>query len=304
LGCAIAVFAVTHLPLYVRHTRKLIETPPASPSGPGRLRLALNAAIDRLLLRDPVQEAVFHYIGQTITRSMKHRLFLAVYAGFGAALVVISIAPYVVAGPGSFVILTDHAPARATLMGVPLTLSFVLVSGLRAAFNFPAELTANWAFRMTDTNRTRQCLLAMRKWTVICGVIPLFLLLIPFDLAFFPGRAALFQFFYGVALSVLLVELMFVGFTKIPFTCGYFPSRNNLVWLIAMYVGGLILYSSRMAAFELWLLDRPQYAAAFFSAAGVIWWISWHWRARAASPVSLDYLGDDDPIVRTLGLSH
>lgn len=304
LGSAIAVFAVTHLPLYVRHTRKLIETPPASPSGPGRLRLALNAAIDRLLLKDPVQEAVFHYIGQTITRSMKHRLFLAVYAGFGAALVVISVAPYIVVGPGSFVILTNHTPARATLMGVSLTLSFVLVSGLRAAFNFPAELTANWAFRMTDTNHTRQCLIAMRKWTVVCGVIPLFLMLTPFDLAFFSGRVALFQFFYGVTLSILLVELMFVGFTKIPFTCGYFPSRNNLVWLIAMYVGGLILYSSRMAALEVWLMDRPPYAAVFFCAAGLILLACWNWRARAGSPISLDYLGDDDPIIRTLELSR
>src|SRR6185312_147198 len=249
----------------------------------------------RLLLQHPIQEAVYHYIGQTITRSMKHRLFLAVYAGFGAALVVFSLAP---------LLATRSGPERATLMAVPLTLSFVLVSGLRAAFNFPAELTANWAFRMTDTNHTRQCLLAMRKWTVVCGVIPLFLLLIPFDLAFFSGRVALFQFFYGVALSVLLVELMFVGFTKIPFTCGYFPSRNNLVWLIAMYVGGLILYSSRMADLEIWLLDRPPYAAAFFSAAGMIWLLSWTWRARAGSPVNLDYLGDDDPVIRTLELSR
>src|SRR6185312_17451151 len=291
-------------PLYVRHTRKLIETPPASPSGPGKLHLALNAAIDRRLLKNPVQAAVFHYIGQTITRSMKHRLFLAVYAGFGAALVVISIAPYLPVGPGSFVILVSQSPARAALMGVPLTLSFVLVSGLRAAFNFPAELTANWAFRMTDTNHTRECLIAMRKWTVVCGVIPLFLLLVPFDLAFFSWDVALFPFFYGVTLSAVLVEVMFVDFTKIPFTCGYFPSRNNLVWLIAMYVGGLILYSSRMADLEIWLLDRPPYAAAFFSAAGMIWLLSWTWRARAGSPVNLDYLGDDDPVIRTLELSR
>ncbi|HEY4088972.1 MAG TPA: hypothetical protein VGM43_23750, partial [Bryobacteraceae bacterium] len=270
LGLAIAAFALTHLPLYVRQTRKLIETPPASPAGPGKLHLALNTAIDRLLLKHPIQEAVYHYIGQTITRSMKHRLFLAVYAGFGAALVVFSVAPSVATGTG---------PDRATLMAVPLTLSFVLVSGLRAAFNFPAELTANWAFRMTDTNHTRQCLISMRKWTVVCGVIPLFLLLTPFNLAFFSWPVALFQFFYGITLSILLVELMFLGFTKIPFTCGYFPSRNNLVWLIAMYVGGLVLYSSRMSALEIWLMNRPQYAAGFFCAAGLILLAFWNWRA-------------------------
>jgi hypothetical protein len=128
-ACAIALFALTHVPLYIRHTRKLIEAPPSAPSGPGRLHAAWNRAVDRLLLKHPVQEAVYHYIGQTIARSMKHRLFLAVYAGFGAALVVISVAPSFASGSG---------PDRPMLMAVPLTLSFVLVSGLRAAFNFPA----------------------------------------------------------------------------------------------------------------------------------------------------------------------
>jgi hypothetical protein len=304
LGYSMALFALTHLPLYLRHARKLIETPPPSPSGPGRLHFALNAAVDRFLLKHPVQEGVYHYIGQTITRSMKHRLFLAVYGGFGAALVVISVAPFFAVGPGSFIVLVTQLPARATLMGVPLTLSFVLVSGLRAAFNFPAELTANWAFRMTDTNYTRQCLIAMRKWTIVCGVIPLFLLLTSFDVAFFSWPVVLFQFFYGVTLSVLLVEVMFFDLTKIPFTCGYFPERNNLVWLIAIYVGGLIFYSSTMANFEILLMSRPRYAAEFFSAAWLVWLMLWKWRDHAGSQISLDYLGDDDPVIRTLGLSH
>ncbi|HVW07273.1 MAG TPA: hypothetical protein VHC90_01755 [Bryobacteraceae bacterium] len=304
LGAITAVFALTHIPLYFRHTRKLIETPPASPSGPGRFHLALNAAIDSLLLRNPVQEGVFHYIGQTITRSMKHRLFLAVYAGFGIALVAISVAPLAVVGPGSFVLVVSDNPTRATLMGVPLTLSFILVSGLRAAFSFPAEFTANWAFRMTDTNHTRECLIAMRKWTIVCGVIPLFLLLAPFNLAFFSWQVALFEFFYGVTLSILLVEVMFFDFTKIPFTCGYFPSRNNLVWLIAIYVAGLFLYSTRMANLELRLMAQPQDTAIFFAASALLWLLFWKWHNRAGSQKSLDYLGDDDPIVRTLGLSH
>ncbi len=295
LGSAIGVFALTHLPMYLRHTRKMIETPPSSPTGPGRLHLALNAVVDRLLLKNPVQEAVYHYIGQTITRSMKHRLFLAVYAGFGAALVVISVAPFLVVGPGSFVILVNDSPTRATLMSVPLTLSFVLVSGLRAAFNFPAELTANWAFQMAGANHTRQCLMAMRKWTVVCGVIPLFLLLTPFSLAFFPWPVALFQFFCGVTLSILLMEVMFFDFTKIPFTCGYFPSRNNLVWLIAIYVGGLILYSSRMANLEIRSMAQPLDAAVFFCVSALVWLMVWKWHDRAGSQISLDYLGDDDP---------
>ena len=57
LGWALATFALTHLPGYRRQARKLIEAPPSNPAGPGRLRVALNGALDRLLLKDPVQQA-------------------------------------------------------------------------------------------------------------------------------------------------------------------------------------------------------------------------------------------------------
>src|ERR1035437_3131954 len=97
------------------------------PAGPGTFHVALKAALDRFLLRNPIQEAVFHYIGKTIVRSMKHRVLLAVIAGFGTALVIISLVPFVVVDHSSFAVQINRGPARAALMGVPLTLSFVLV---------------------------------------------------------------------------------------------------------------------------------------------------------------------------------
>ena len=285
LGCAVIVFALTHLPGYRRHARKLIEAPPSNPSGPGRLHTAINTAVNRLLVKDPTQQAVYHFIGQTISRSMKHRLFLATYAGFGAALVVISL-----------------GPDPAALLRIPLTLSFVLVSGLRATFNFPAELTANWAFQINGPDQTRQCLIAMRKWTIVCGVMPLFLLLTPLELAFFAWPLVLFQMMYGVSLSILLVELMLLDFQKIPFTCGYFPERSNLVWLIALYVGGLLLYSSSLADLEIRLMWEPREAVIFFFALLSVGLMFRKWQGRAQTENALDYLGDEDPVIRTLGI--
>jgi hypothetical protein len=303
-GYALAVFALTHLPGYRRQARKLIEASPSNPAGPGRFRVALNAAIDRLLLKDPMQQAIYHYIGQTISRSMKHRLFLAVYAGFGGALVVFGLDP----GGGDAIgaLIVSHqrlVPDPAGLLAIPLTLSFVLVSGLRAAFNFPAELTANWAFQISDTNHTRQCLIAMRKWIIVCGVVPLFVLLAPLELAFFAWPIVLFQTCYGITLSLLLVEVMFFDFRKIPFTCGYFPERSNLVWLIAIYVAGLIFYSSTLASLEIWLTWQMPYAVLFFAGSIGVWLLCWKWHGQTRAQTELDYLGDDDPVIRTLGLT-
>jgi hypothetical protein len=239
------------------------------------------------LLKHPAQQAVFHFIGQTISRSPKHRLFLATYAGFGGAVAVLSL--------GS---------DREGLLRLPLILSFVLVSGLRAAFSFPAELRANWAFQMVDTNHARDCLAAMRKWIVLCGVGPLFLLLAPIELAVFTWPVALFHLAFGVALSVLLVDTMFVGFQKIPFTCGYVPGKINLVFLGVIYIFGFSLYSGVMASLETWLLGVPAAAVTFFVAAAGAAELLSHWQDRRADTEgALDYEGNADPTVRTLGLT-
>jgi hypothetical protein len=305
LGCAVALFALTHIPGYLWQMRRLVDTPPSNPSGPGHLRVALNAAVDRLLLKSPVQQAVYHFIGQTISRSLKHRLFLAVYAGFGAALIVFNLGQaFVTTGLGVQFRITGFVPDHATLLRVPLTLSFVLVTGLRAAFSFPAELNANWGFQISDTNHAADCLNAVRKWTIVCGVMPLFLLLMPAELQFLPWSDVLFQTLYGITLSLLLTETMLCGFRKIPFTCGYLPGKNNLVLVVALYVGSLALYSSDlMTNLETRLMKNPPSAAGSFCAALLLWIALVKWRSRAATEGALDYDGDIDPLIRTLGLT-
>ena len=159
LGCAASVFLLTFLPGYRGHARRVLETTPPAATGPGRMRAAFDRLLRRTLLRHPVEYAVFHFISQTITRSLKHRLFLATYGGFGAAFAVMTF------GDG-----------RSGLLTLPLTLSFILVSGLRAAFNFPAELGANWAFQLSEITGAEPYLAATRKWTLVCAILPLFVL--------------------------------------------------------------------------------------------------------------------------------
>jgi hypothetical protein len=286
LAAAASLFVLTYLPGYRRQARKFIEAPQPSPSGPARWQQALARRIDRHILRHPVQVAVFHFINQTITRSMKHRLFLATYAGCGGALAVFSFA------------------SRDGLLRLPLTLSFILISALRAAFNFPSELGANWAFQVSECRHLRDSLAAMRKWIVVCALAPLIALQAAMEFACFDRYTALFHLAFGAALSVLLLEIMFLGFRKVPFTCSYFPGKINLVFLAVIYILGFTMYSFYMADLEKWLALRQAAAAAFFAlAAGVCVLIS-RWRDRRLSAESLlEYQDAGDPVVRTLELS-
>jgi hypothetical protein len=283
--CCIAVlFPLALLPGYRSHARKVLETPESNPSGPGRLARRLNLALNYALLRSPLQRAVFHFIGQTITRSMKHRVFLASYAGFGAALAITELA-----SPGS------------GLLELPLTLSFVLISGLRAAFNFPSELRANWSFQISETDDTGEYLMATRKWIVLLGVLPLFALLAPVEFIRFPWNVAVFHLAFGVTLSALLAEVMFAGFRKVPFTCAHFPGKFNLAGLSAVYLLGFTMYSQKMAALELWLSARPGPAAAFFIAAAGLYVALLQFSPRMLTlEPGLDYEDEGDPAVRTI----
>jgi hypothetical protein len=278
LACTAALCALTYLAGYRRHARRVLESPEPAPAGAVSRWFAFR--IDRLVLRNPLERAVFHFIGQTILRSSRHRLFLAVYAGFGASLAVLS-----------------YGSDQSGLLRLPLTLSFVLVSGLRAAFNFPSELRANWIFQSSESAGVEACAAAARKWVVVCGVAPLFLLFAPMEFANFAWTAALFHLAYGVALSVLLTEILFLGFHKVPFTCSYLAGKVNLVGLGVVYLLGFTMYSSTMARFEEWLAEWPVAGAAFFAVAAG----SWFAIVRAGqSGDALEFEDLGEPEVRTL----
>jgi len=287
LAGAGALFALTYLPGYRRHARKLLEAPQPSPSGPGRGHRAVAQWIDRHVLRRPVQMAVFHFLNQTITRSMKHRLFLATYGGCGAALAV----------------LTFRSRNLGLLM-LPLTLSFILISALRAAFSFPSELGANWAFQVSECRHARDCLAAMRKWVLVCALGPLFALQAAMEFTCFPWTAALFHLAFGIAMAMVLMEVMFLGFRKVPFTCSYLPGKVNLVFLAVIYVLGFTVYSGTMASLELQLERRPVAAICFLAAATAVAALLALWRGRQLQAESrLEYQDLGDPVVRTLELS-
>ena len=115
----------------------------------------------------------------------------------------------------------------------------------------------------------------------------------------------MFHLAYGVTLSLLLVELMFLGFRKIPFTCAHLPGKVNLTFLarhvhlrlhdLQPHDGGIRGVAERVpSVFGALLRDRIRRAGAA------------RCRARPAdrrrSPRWITKTRRD-PVVRTLGLS-
>ena len=262
LGLAIsaAAFAVTYLAGYHRHARRVMQTVEGTEGPPGRLRVAFERLVNRWLLPHPLERATFHFISNTILRNAKQRLFLATYGGIAVALALPAIL-HIGARPGAPIV-SFHIPG---LLAIPLTLSFFTVSGLRAAFNFPAELRANWIFQICESGESLPHLRAARKWIVLMGLTPLFLILTPIEIYFRGWTLAFIHLSFALSLSLLLLGVLFVWLRKIPFTCSYFPGKTSMAVMFFLYLAGFTFYSWSMADLQQRLIEQPLWLIVFYA---------------------------------------
>jgi hypothetical protein len=296
LAIAAGVFTVTYLAGYHRHARRVMESIETAGEGPGRLRTRFDGLVNRWLLPHPLERATFHFISNTILRNPKQRLFLATFTGIAFALALPAVMR-VGARPGTPIV----SFLGAGMLEVPLTLSFFAITGLRAAFNFPAELRANWIFQVCENEERIVHIAAVRKWMIVMGVLPVFLLLAPFEVIFSGWALAVVHLSFAMLLSLLMLNLLLVWFRKIPFTCSYFPGKTSMAVMFALYLAGFTTYSWTMGDVERALLQRPVQLLLFY-AAGVVALRGLSRLEKREFKVddALIYEDEPDPIVRSL----
>jgi len=242
------------------------------------------------LVRSPLEHAIFGFIGRTLARSERHQFFLATYLSAGlcvAAFFGIAVRDGMIAlSPGG---------SRA----VAFVIGFFLISGFRAAFQFPADLNANWIFRMREARWTELSRRATRKLVLVFGLFPALLLALPLESAVWHWPVVLEHAAVQLVAAALLVEAMFWTFDKVPFTCSYFPGRTSMALLFVLYVYGTTGYSFNMGDLESAIERRWLVAILFFSAAAVALAYAWR-RAPRAEAVRFD---GSEPVIQTLDLS-
>jgi hypothetical protein len=283
LAAAIGLFTLAWAAGFRRHYRRTLESEDTRP----RMRPSWGS---NHLVRSSEERAIFQFSGKTLARSRKHQLFLVTYLSVGISLAV-NFAIEVHAG--KMVLSEDGARA------FPFLIAFFVISGFRAVFQFPAELAANWLFRITELRWAEISRSVTRKRVLASGLVPVLILLLPAEVAVWRGwRVPLHTVFQFVA-GALLIELMFWTFDKVPFTCSYFPGRTNLSILFVLYLYGFTNYSFHMADLELAIEHRALYAILFFTTAAVLLTLSWR-RHPAPSAVRFDA---GEPVIQTLDLT-
>jgi hypothetical protein len=215
-----------------------------------KIRWFMAAAFNGLFLRDHIQRAVFHFYRKTFKSSVFHRMRLATFLACGLAFVPFLITMKVVRKGHLF-------DVNLTMLSIPLILSFALILGLRSAVSVPVSLDANWIFRLTERPQVRQYSAGLRKAMVMTSLFPLFVLVFAAYSVLWDTATGFNHALYGLAISILTMEILFFRFLKIPFACSYLPGKEKMQVYWLPYLLAFIAYLNVTSRVELALLRSP-----------------------------------------------
>ncbi len=248
---AVCVLALITYALSYR--RCFIRLPELADAPPGRLgtRTAwIFRLLDLSILRTPFQRAGYRFALKTLLRNEPHALAFGGFAGLG--LILASRALFsAFNGKGL------GALPSADILSVPLVLTYWLLLGIRFNFDIPANLPANWTFRLLLDKDKHEAAALGRRVMLSFVLLWLFAVAFPIYLYFWGWTVALIHTGLVLVWSVLLTEILLVRFRKVPFTCTYPPFQHSAVVNVIVYVLGFLIFSEMTAEFESAAFTNP-----------------------------------------------
>jgi hypothetical protein len=177
----------------------------------------IDAALHATAARSPLKRAIYHFIGQTLTRVQRYRIYLIMYGGLGISLVAAAILRLHAAGQRVQVILSADGMRVA-----PPLIAFWTVAGLRMVFVSPGNQRGGWIFRVIKGKPALDQLLPAKSWALLwalaitLGAYALLRFVAPPELLGWNVLAS--QLIVAVGTCVLLTDLFFLQVKIIPFT--------------------------------------------------------------------------------------
>jgi hypothetical protein len=217
------------------------------------MRKTCSWILHRTVLRGHMERAFYHFVAQTIFRRREHFLYCGSFAMVGVALV-ITIWGYI-----------SHDPQQHLhmLLSFPLILSFLFLVGLRYVFSVPADIDANWIFKITRKQRLKMSYKGVQAFMFCAANIPLLAVFVPYYIFVLDSRLVVMHVLFASALSLILIKLLLLRFEKLPFACTYIPGKANIKAFWLPYLLSFAMYSFETTALELRLLQNVYTYIAF-----------------------------------------
>jgi hypothetical protein len=262
-AAAVLLTAVVFAWSYRRRFAAVLEG--SRPPADQRLFAAIIPVLDWFGDRLPGFPRACHlFVIRALLRSEAHRLAIAVSIGLGWMLALPDL------------LRSSGAGLDESVLAVPLELAYLLILGLRVAFELPASVSANWIFRVVLDARETEPMSVVRR-VVLAFLTPLVLApsLIYSCWRWGPLTGAT-HLLYVLALCACLTEILFAGYRKVPLTCPMPGFRDNFLMLILLAFVGFEVFTRFGAGMERWMFHRPwAFALVPLSMA----W-TWRWNRR------------------------
>ncbi len=217
-----------------------------------KLKKFLLRLFNRVFLKSNVQRAVFYFFGKILKKSILHKMRLATYLAASIAVILVIL----VSSAG---IVQTLSSVNTAFLSIPLILSFFLLVGIRVIVNIPITVEANWIFRMTETKDIKDYFTGLKKGIFFFVLFPLFILLFLFYSFLWNWQIAFFHCLYGILVSLLLMEVLFYNYRKIPFACSYLPGKGKLHIFWILYLISFLIYAFLLSFIEYKILNSPLY---------------------------------------------
>lgn len=265
-GVVMAVALCVYVAGYRRYFIRIAEMTEGASSERAATQSALGEAFDRWVLRTAFQRGCFRFVRKTLVRSESHRLVLAGVAGMGLVLASQELlSAFEGGGPCTKALLSGDG------LSIPLVLAFFMIVGLRTVFEIPADLRANWIFRLMLDGEKHECE-SLAKKALLASVLP-WVLLIAFPVYAWAGGWAVggLHTIVVIVWSVILTDLVLIRFRKLPFTCSFPLFQQHSIVTLLVCVMGFILFAVLTPQFEAWASFEPLRMTLMVPLAAAAW---------------------------------
>lgn len=270
IGCiatgAAVVLALLLYPLaYLRRVHQLVEGS-ATRSARNWIVRPLHLLLHVSAVRLPVRRAVFHFIGQTLLRVPRYRIYLVLYGGVGLSVIATTVLRLTAAHHQvKWQVSSDGIRAAVGIV------AFWVIAGLRVAFLSSGNQRGSWIFRFIHGNPPEfkpalERLRAARIWVLLWAVIITFgsfllsrTVASP-ELLSRPATAA--QILVAAMMCLLLTDIFFLNVTTVAFTGGPTQEEPNLALTLLKFFTFFPVVASFPLLAEPWIEQRPWHFAA------------------------------------------
>jgi hypothetical protein len=230
-------------------------------------------ALATLLTRDPSVRGMYLFGVASLVRNRRHLLVLARYLGMAIAAAVLGVL-----GPvarGTFVM----SEPRPYLLAIPLVFVFFAIFGLRTAVAVPAEVEANWPFRMA-TPTIDHVLNATRLLIVSLGIMPIILAWLFVTAAIWPLDVVVRSAVLDLAAGLAVMEVALLGWSTIPLATPHEPAPETLKSRWMWYLLLLLVFAKGGAALQFEAVRSTTLTGGYVAAAAATIVAIRIWRRR------------------------